>query len=211
MACISALSQTGAMLTSSEACERNKGPILAVLRVRLAASRRVLEIGSGTGQHAVHFAAHLPRLLWQPSELRENLPPLEQRIELEGTPNLLPPIALDVRDEPWAGGPADAIFTANTLHIMSWAQVQQFFRGAGAALGESGVLCVYGPFRYRGRHTSDSNARFDAYLRARDARSGVRDFEALEELARAQGFETLADEAMPANNRMLVWRRAAAG
>jgi len=210
MACMGALSQTCAVLTSSQACERNKGPILGVLQAELASSRRVLEIGSGTGQHAVHFAAHLPQLQWQPSELRENLPPLAERIALEGTSNLLPPIALDVREHPWPAVPADAIFSANTLHIISWEEVQQFFRGAGAVLGEAGVLCVYGPFRYHSRHTSDSNAEFDACLKARDARSGIRDFEALEALARAQGFETTADKAMPANNRTLVWRRRAA-
>jgi cyclopropane fatty-acyl-phospholipid synthase-like methyltransferase len=203
------------MLTSSEACERNKGPILEVLRIELAASHRVLEIGSGTGQHAVHFAAHLPHLTWQPSELHENLPQLVERIRSMGTANLAAPITLDVRDEPWPNVPADAIFSANTLHIMSWADVQQFFRGVGdvlgraAAGGNDAVLCVYGPFRYEGRYRSDSDSEFDAYLRARDRRSGIRDFEALERLAHAQCLELVADHAMPANNRTLVWRRCA--
>jgi cyclopropane fatty-acyl-phospholipid synthase-like methyltransferase len=205
---MAALSQTRPMLTSSEACERNKGPILAVLSAELAASRRVLEIGSGTGQHAVHFAAHLPHLIWQPSELRENLPQLAERIRLEGTPNLAPPIALDVRATPWPQVGADAIFSANTLHIMSWDDVQQFFGGVGAVLGgDDAVLCVYGPFRYGGRYTSDSNAEFDAYLKARDPRSGIRDFEALERLAHEQRLALSADHPMPANNRTLVWRR----
>lgn len=196
------------MLTSSEACERNKGPILAVLGAELAANHRVLEIGSGTGQHAVHFAAHLPHLMWQPSELRENVPQLAERIRLEGPPNVVAPIALDVRDVPWPKVEADVIFSANTLHIMSWDDVQQFFRGAGAVLGsDDAVLCVYGPFRYGGRHTSDSNAEFDAYLKARDPRSGIRDFEALERLAHAQHLALTADHPMPANNRTLVWRR----
>jgi cyclopropane fatty-acyl-phospholipid synthase-like methyltransferase len=207
MACIGTLSQTRAVLTSSEACERNKGPILAVLRAELAASHRVLEIGSGSGQHAVHFAAHLPQLVWQPSELPENLPPLAERIVLEGTPNLAAPVALDVRDDPWPAVAVDAVFSANTLHIMSWEEVQQFFRGIGRVLDEAGVLCVYGPFRYRGRHTSASNEQFDAYLKRRDPQSGVRDFEALERLARAQRLELSADHPMPANNRTLVWRR----
>jgi cyclopropane fatty-acyl-phospholipid synthase-like methyltransferase len=207
MACIRALSQTRAVLTSSQACERNKGPILAVLREQLAGSHRVLEIGSGTGQHAVYFAPHLPQLLWQPSELAENLGPLAERIAREGTPNLTAPIALDVRDDPWPAITADAVFSANTLHIMSWEAVEQFFRGVGGVLGETGVLCVYGPFRYGGRHTSDSNAEFDAFLKRRDPQSGVRDFEALERLAREQRLELTADHAMPANNRTLVWRR----
>ena len=198
------------MLTLSEACERNKGPILEVLTVELAASGRVLEVGSGTGQHAVHFATHLPHLLWQPSELSENLPPLAQRIALEGPANLQAPQALDVRDTPWRVPAADAVFSANTLHIMSWGEVGDFFRGVGELLAAAGVLCVYGPFRYRGQYTSDSNAEFDAYLKARDPASGIRDFEALDALARSAGLRFAADHAMPANNRTLVWRGLAA-
>lgn len=195
------------MLTLSEACERNKGPILAVLTAELAASRCVLEIGSGTGQHAVYFAMHLPHLLWQPSELPENLPPLAQRIALEGPANLQAPQALDVRSTPWKVAPVDAVFSANTLHIMSWGEVGDFFRGVGELLAAQGVLCVYGPFRYGGQHTSDSNAEFDAYLKARDPASGIREFEALDALAHSAGLHLAADHAMPANNRTLVWRR----
>jgi cyclopropane fatty-acyl-phospholipid synthase-like methyltransferase len=197
------------MLSFSEACERNKGAILAVLESELAASTRVLEVGSGTGQHAVHFAPHLPHLLWQPSELAENLPELAERIRREGVANLCPPLALDVRDDPWRVPPVDALFSANTLHIMAWEAVREFFRGAGTVLETPGVLCVYGPFRFRGRHTSDSNAEFDRYLKARDGDSGIRDFEALDALAAAHGLRFAADHAMPANNRTLVWRRAA--
>jgi len=197
------------MLSFPEACERNKGPILAVLSGELAASTRVLEIGSGSGQHALHFAAHLPHLTWQPSELAEKLPALEERIRRAGTANLRPPLALDVRDEPWRVPPCDAVFSANTLHIMGWEAVREFFRGVGTVLEASGVLCVYGPFRFRGRHTSDSNAQFDRYLKARDPVSGIRDFEALDALAAAHRLGFAADHAMPANNRTLVWRRAA--
>jgi cyclopropane fatty-acyl-phospholipid synthase-like methyltransferase len=211
MACIGVLSQTPAMLTLSEACERNKGPILEVLRSELAASRSVLEVGSGTGQHAVHFAAHLPHLAWQPSELEEHLAPLAERIRLEGTSNLRAPIALDARDPPWRVAPVDAVFSANTLHIMAWSAVRAFIRGVGGCLAAPGVLCVYGPFRFRGQYTSDSNAEFDGWLKARDPVSGIRDFEALEALTRAQGLEFSADHAMPANNRTLVWRRLPAG
>jgi cyclopropane fatty-acyl-phospholipid synthase-like methyltransferase len=197
------------MLTvSSEACERNKEPLLAVLREELAGCERLLEIGSGSGQHAVHFAAHLPRLTWQPSEMPENLAPLAERIRAAQLPNLRAPLALDVRVRPWRTAAADAVFSANTLHIIGWQAVQQFFDGVGALLAAPGVLCVYGPFRFHGRHTSDSNAAFDAYLRERDPRSGVRDFEALDALAHAQGLKFSADHAMPANNRTLVWRRA---
>jgi cyclopropane fatty-acyl-phospholipid synthase-like methyltransferase len=195
------------MLSLSEACERNKEPILAVLREELARSTRVLEVGSGTGQHAVHFAAALPQLVWQPSELAENLPPLAERIRLEGGANLRAPLALDVRDDPWPVTAVDAVFSANTLHIMAWSAVREFFRGVGAVLASSGVLCVYGPFRFGGRHTSDSNAAFDQYLRERDPASGVRDFEALDAEARARGLRFATNHAMPANNRTLVWRR----
>jgi cyclopropane fatty-acyl-phospholipid synthase-like methyltransferase len=198
------------MLVTAESCERNKGPILEVLRHEFVAARSVLEIGSGTGQHAVHFAAHLPGLTWQASEVPALLPALEARLRLAGSDRLPAPLALDVRKLPWPGGPVDALFSANTLHIMGMDGVRDFFRGAGAVLGPQGVLCVYGPFNYQGRFTSDSNAQFDAWLRARDAHSGIRDFEALDALARDAGLALHADHAMPANNRTLVWRRAPA-
>jgi cyclopropane fatty-acyl-phospholipid synthase-like methyltransferase len=195
------------VLAVSAACERNKGPILAVLSGELAASRSVLEIGSGTGQHAVHFARSLPHLSWQPSELGAELGPLAERIRLEGPPNLAPAIALDVRAHPWPVERVDAVFSANTLHIMAWEAVEDFFRGVGAVLTTPGVLCVYGPFRYRDGYTSESNAEFDRLLRRRDPSSGIRDFEALERLAAAAGLALAADHVMPANNQTLVWRR----
>jgi cyclopropane fatty-acyl-phospholipid synthase-like methyltransferase len=195
------------VLAVSEACERNKGPILAVLGGELAASRSVLEIGSGTGQHAVHFARHLPHLIWQPTELGAELDPLEERIRLEGPPNLRAALALDVRAHPWPVERVDAVFSANTLHIMAWDAVEHFFRGVGEVLASPGVLCVYGPFRYRGGYTSESNAEFDRFLRRRDPSSGIRDFEALERLAAAAGLALAADHVMPANNQTLVWRR----
>jgi cyclopropane fatty-acyl-phospholipid synthase-like methyltransferase len=195
------------VLAVSEACERNKGPILAVLGGELAASRSVLEIGSGTGQHAVHFARHLPHLTWQPTELGAELDPLEERIRLEGPPNLRAALALDVRAHPWPVERVDAVFSANTLHIMAWDAVEHFFRGVGEVLASPGVLCVYGPFRYHGAYTSESNAEFDRFLRRRDPSSGIRDFEALERLAAAAGLALAADHVMPANNQTLVWRR----
>jgi SAM-dependent methyltransferase len=195
------------MLTLSEACERNKEPILGVLRSELAGAATVLEVGSGTGQHALHFAAGLPQLVWQPSELPEHLPALAERVRVAGGQNLRVPFALDVGDDPWPVAPVDAVFSANTLHIMSWSAVREFFRGVSGVLRSPGVLCVYGPFRFHGAHTSDSNAEFDRWLKARDPVSGVRDFEALDALARAAGLVFSADHAMPANNRTLVWRR----
>lgn len=191
----------------SEACERNKGPILAVLAGEFAAQRAVLEIGSGTGQHAVYFATHLPHLSWQPSEVPAQLPPLLERTGCEAPPNVRAPIALDVRDEPWPVADIDAVFSANSLHIMAWSAVLEFFRGTGQVLPAGGVLCVYGPMRYGGQYTSASNAQFDRWLKERDPQSGIRDFEALDALARAQGLQLRADHAMPANNQTLVWRR----
>jgi cyclopropane fatty-acyl-phospholipid synthase-like methyltransferase len=197
------------MLVVSEACERNKGPILAVLAAELAAQRAVLEIGSGTGQHAVHFATHLPYLTWQPSEMRAQLPPLIERLRREAPPNVRAAIALDVHDDPWPAADLDAVFSANTLHIMAWSAVREFFRGSASVLPPGGVLCVYGPIRYRGEYTSASNAQFDQWLKERDPQSGIRDFEALDALARAQGLQLRADHAMPANNQTLVWHRPA--
>ena len=172
----------------SEACERNKGPILEILSGALARSRKVLEIGSGTGQHATHFAAHLPHLIWQPSDTGDYLAGLRERISHEGTPNLRAPLELDVRDLPWPVEPVDAVFTANTLHIMSWDAVKDLFRGIGAVMSGPGVLCIYGPFRYGGRFTSASNAEFDRYLRTRDPASGIRDFEEVNTLSSEQGL-----------------------
>jgi hypothetical protein len=193
-------------LPHSEACERNKDPILAVLREALADAARVLEIGSGTGQHAVHFARALGHLTWQPTDRAESLPGLRARIELEAPANLLAPLELDVATRPWPAIPADALYTANTLHIMGWAEVQSLF-AALADLPGLDRLAIYGPFNYGGRHTSDSNAAFDQHLRARDPRSGLRDFEAVDALAAAGGFALQRDHAMPANNRLLIYRR----
>jgi cyclopropane fatty-acyl-phospholipid synthase-like methyltransferase len=197
------------MLVVSEACERNKGPILAVLGAELAARHAVLEIGSGSGQHAVHFATHLPHLTWQPSEMRSQLAPLIERLRREAPPNLRAAIALDVHDDPWPAEDQDAVFSANTLHIMAWSAVREFFRGSASVLRPGGVLCVYGPMRYRGEYTSASNAQFDQWLKERDPQSGIRDFEALDALARAHGLQLRADHTMPANNQTVVWQRAA--
>jgi cyclopropane fatty-acyl-phospholipid synthase-like methyltransferase len=191
----------------SEACERNKQPILGKLRDELAGSTRVLEIGSGTGQHAVHFARHLRHLEWQPTDRADYLRDLAARIAEEGTPNLLSPLELEVVQEPWPPVAANAVYSANTLHIMSWPEVEAFFSGVGRLLAAGGVLVVYGPFRCAGRFTSESNAGFDRSLRERDPASGIRDIEAVNRLAAAQGLVLTADHAMPANNQLLVWGR----
>lgn len=197
-------------LPFSDACERNKGPILEVLREAFAGVAQVLEIGSGSGQHAVWFGQHLPNLTWQPTEVAEHLPALRERLDLEAPDNVRAPLPLDVVTHPWPVTGVDGLFSANTLHIMSWDHVGHFFRGVGEVLLPGGTLCVYGPFRYGGQFTTPSNAEFDRWLKRRDPVSGVRDVEAVNALARAQGLTLLADHAMPANNQTLVWRRARA-
>ncbi|HEU4517283.1 MAG TPA: DUF938 domain-containing protein [Steroidobacteraceae bacterium] len=194
------------MLPFSEASERNKDPILEVLREEFAGCTHVLEIGSGTGQHAVHFALAMPHLVWQPSELPDGMPALRRRIFNEGPSNLRAPVTIDVTARPWDVRKVDGIFTANTLHIMGWLQVEAFFAGLPDVAKPGAVLAIYGPFSYAGAHTSPSNESFDRMLRARDRNSGVRDFEAVDDLARRSGFTLGADHAMPANNRTLVWR-----
>lgn len=171
----------------------------------------VLEIGSGTGQHAVFFAEHLPHLQWQPSDRKESLAALSPRVQAEAPANLLPPLAVDVLDPNWTAAveiaDVDAIFAANTLHIMSWGAVEAFFSGAGLLLESGGIACIYGPFFYSEVPTAASNEAFDQSLRARDSAMGIRDFEAVDQLASRQGLILAADHEMPANNRLLVWQR----
>lgn len=190
----------------SQACEENKIPILGVLRGYLANARTVLEIGSGTGQHAVFFAAAFPHLVWQASDVPGYLPGIRAWIEEAGLPNLSPPFALEVTGGPWPEDRFDAIFSANTAHIMSETEVAAMLRGLPKVLTLGGTFALYGPFNYGGRYTSESNARFDTWLKANDPRSGIKDFEWLDELAREGGLRLLADHEMPVNNRTLVWR-----
>jgi SAM-dependent methyltransferase len=195
------------MLPVSDACERNKEPILSVLLTCFADRAQVLEIGSGTGQHAVHFARYLPHLTWHPTEQLSYLPDLAARIRLEGGVNLRPPTVLDVHQAVWPTRSVDAVFTANTLHIMSWTTVTALYRGVADVLHPGGVLCVYGPFRYGGDYTSDSNREFDRMLKERDPLSGIRDIEAVCELARPYGLSLAADHDLPAYNRLLVFHK----
>jgi cyclopropane fatty-acyl-phospholipid synthase-like methyltransferase len=192
----------------AESCEKNKEPILAVLREHFADSQRVLEIASGTGQHAVYFCRHLPHLAWQTSELRDHHAGIEAWLDEENLPNALPPLALDVNDPNWPPGQFDAVFSANSVHIMAWSSVERLFSGTQQILAKGGLLTLYGPFNYDGQFTSESNARFDAWLKARDPNSGVRDFEALDVLAKGQGLTLEHDISMPNNNRTLIWRQA---
>jgi len=194
-------------LPYSRACDNNRDPILAILREAFRDRRRVLEIGSGTGQHACHFAANLPWLQWQPTELPANLPVLHPRCALYRGDNLLPEQALDVREEPWPVAVPDAVFTANTLHIMAFSVVERLFGGLARHAVDDVVLAIYGPFNYGGAYTSDSNARFDQWLARQDPDSAIRNFEDVNRLAAGAGFSLEADHAMPANNRLPVWRR----
>lgn len=192
----------------SEACERNQAPILAQLQTLFAHSQHVLEIASGTGQHAVHFGRALAHLTWQTSDLLPNHAGIRAWLAEAQLANVLPPLALDVNDAVWPVTAVDAVFNANAVHIMSWQSVQRMFEGIARVLQPGGVVCLYGPFNYGGCYTSESNANFDAWLKARDALSGIRDFEAVHALAAAQGWDLLLDVAMPSNNRLLAWRRS---
>lgn len=203
------MSHGTAALPCSEACERNKAPILAILQESLRDARSVLEVGSGTGQHAVHFAAAMPWLAWQPSERPGELDAILAWRAHAALPNLHVPIALDVLGV-WPDTRVDAVFSANTLHIMAWDGVEALFAGVGRVLGAGGLLAVYGPFNYEGRFTSDSNRQFDRWLKARDPRSGIRDIEAVNTLAAGAGLALQADHAMPSNNRLLLWRKGSA-
>lgn len=191
----------------SESCEQNRAPIQAVLDEVFADRTHVLEIASGTGQHAVHFGRALPHLTWQTSELPKNHAGIHAWLDEAALPNVLPPLAIDVNDTIWPVGPVDAVFNANTVHIVSWPEVERLFAGIGRVLEVGGLLCLYGPFNYGGRYTAESNARFDVWLKNRDPDSGVRDFEALNALAEAQGMRLHKDVDMPSDNHTLVWRR----
>jgi cyclopropane fatty-acyl-phospholipid synthase-like methyltransferase len=192
----------------SAASERNREAILAVLRDHFADVRSVLEIGSGTGQHAVHIAHALPHLTWQCSDRGDNLPGIRQWLAEAALPNTPAPIELDVNGA-WPQERFDAVFSANTLHIMGWSEVQRFFATLPRVLNPGALLAVYGPFNRAGAFTSQSNARFDAELKRADPKRGIRDFDAVEALARAAGLTLLDDRAMPANNACLTWRREA--
>ncbi len=191
----------------SQACENNKQPILEVLKTAFSNLDTVLEVGSGTGQHAVYMAEHLPHLVWQPSDQALYLEGVKARCHDYAGGNLNVPVELDVTQPLWRVDAVDGIFTANTLHIMSWMMVEDFFKGVGRTLSAQGKLCVYGPFNYNGQFTSESNQVFDGYLRQRNPDSGIRDFEVINQLAENLGLYLVTDHEMPANNRLLEWER----
>jgi len=192
----------------SQACENNKAYILPLLVAAFKHSKTVLEVGSGTGQHAAHFAPHMPWLTWQTSDVMANHQGISQWVNAASADNLLPPIELDLNN-PWPIEQVDAIYTANTLHIVSWPLVQAFFRGVSQHLSAEGQCCIYGPFNYQGQYTSDSNANFDLWLKERDSHSAIRDIEAILALANSAGLSLTDDHTMPANNRLLVFKKMA--
>ncbi len=191
----------------AESCDNNREPILKVLRDLFADRKQVLEIASGTGQHAVYFGRALPHLIWQTSELEQNHAGIQMWLDEAQLPNVRSPVCIDANDAHWPVASVDAIFNANTVHIISSPEVELLFEGVGRVLVAGGILCLYGPFNYDGKFTSESNARFDDWLKSRDPKSGVRDFETLNALAEKQNMVLLNDIEMPSNNRTLVWQR----
>lgn len=190
----------------SESCDQNRDPILGVLREVLKPGDRVLEVGSGTGQHAVYFGRELPAVSWQASDVAENLPGIRLWLDDAALDNTPAPLELDVLSATWPQAGFDVVFSANTAHIMSWPGVQAMFAGGARVLAPGGLFCLYGPFSYDGRHTSPSNVRFDQWLKQRDPASGVRDVSDLKAITTSLHLER--DIEMPVNNRTLLWRRA---
>jgi cyclopropane fatty-acyl-phospholipid synthase-like methyltransferase len=190
----------------SVACEKNSDAILNELTRLLIKTKTVLEIGSGTGQHAVYFASHLKHLIWQASDIADNHQGINCWLDEAQLTNLLAPITVDVTQDSLINNSYDAIFMANTLHIMSWLAVQKCIKRASLCLNAKGLLIVYGPFNYRGEFTSASNQQFDLHLKSSNAERGIRDFEKVNRLANDAGFFLKEDNTMPSNNRLLVWQ-----
>jgi cyclopropane fatty-acyl-phospholipid synthase-like methyltransferase len=197
----------------SEACDENRLPILQVISEYYRDARDILEIGSGTGQHAVFFAEQLPYLHWHCSDLAGHHPGILQWLTEYQGKNISGPYSLDVNQPAWPDenfdGPEifDGIFSANTAHIMSWPEVEKMFVLVSGLLKTDGHFCLYGPFNYNGAYTSASNEQFDSYLKERDPKSGIRDLRDLNPLAKANGLILVFDHEMPVNNRTLVWKK----
>ena len=191
----------------SQACENNQQAIFAILERVFAEALHVLEIGSGTGQHVAYFAPRLPHLIWQTSDQAEYHPGIKAWLDATSAENLRRPLLLNVDMPRWPITTVDAVFSANTCHIMGWASVVNMFQQLAGVLSAGGTLAIYGPFNYGGQFTSPSNANFDQWLKQRGPQQGIRDFEAVDKLANEAGMTLLEDNAMPANNRLLVWRK----
>lgn len=192
-------------LPRSPAVERNREVILTVLSERFSDRQRVLEIGSGTGEHAAYFGPRMPWLHWQTSDRRQNHPGIAGWIEASGADNVALPMDIDVNDVSRIDGDFDAVFSANTAHIMSFDEVGRMFALVADALTPGGLFCLYGPFKLKGEFTSDSNAQFDQSLKSQEPSMGIRDLEALDELGLALGLRRDSLEPMPANNFLASW------
>jgi len=195
-------------LPFSQASENNKQAILDVLKSHLSDGDKVLEIGGGTGQHAVFFAEYFSGLHWQSSDIPANVDSLNIRIAAAQSSKLPLAISIDVNEPSWSCSSCNVIYSANSLHIMSADSVENFFAGAGRVLEDSALLLVYGPFKYGGEFTTPSNASFDAWLKNRDPLSGIRDFEWVNSLAEGAGLQLMEDNGMPANNQLLVFSKS---
>ena len=195
----------------SQACENNKDPILEAITAYFRPGQTILEIGTYTAQHIEYFAERLTGVIWQPSDTPDSMTVVEAGLAGSMNDNILPPMTLDVCQDKWPIGSVDGVFSANTLHIMSADSLPCFFAGVGRILKPRGFLCVYGPFRYKGEFTSESNARFEEWLKSNDPDSGVRDFEKVKSLAEESGLMLVDDHAMPANNQLLVWQKGVMG
>lgn len=187
------------------ACDENKDAILEVIKPLFIEKQLILEIGSGTGQHAVYFAEHMPHLIWQTSDVKPRHQGISQWLADAKLDNLKPPLELDVRKTHWQQCQPDAIFSANTVHMMSLDAVGAFFHGVGQCLQTGGAFVLYGAFNYEGQYTSASNLEFDQWLQSLNPAFGVRDFELLNQLANASSLQLENDFEMPANNRILHW------
>jgi cyclopropane fatty-acyl-phospholipid synthase-like methyltransferase len=191
----------------AESCDENREPILSVIQPLLKDCSTVFEIGSGTGQHAVYFAEKLPHLVWHTSDCIEYHAGIKMWLQEAGLENTPAPVELNVSTSAWPQQKFDAVFSANTVHIMHWSDVEAMFSGAGSMLSRGGRFMLYGPFNYDNQYTSDSNARFDNWLKSRDPESGIRNFEDLDTLAQQAGMFLKHDYEMPANNRILYWQK----
>lgn len=190
----------------AQAAEQNQNDILRVLQCTFKHSTKVLEVGSGTGQHAVHFAKHLTHLSWQPSDKKSMLEGIQLWVNDVALHNLYAPIELDV-NHTWPTNTYDAAFAANVIHIMHWQDVKALFAGLGAILTDNSIVCIYGPFNIDGNYTSVSNQRFDEWLKHRDPESGLKDKIELDQLAINNGLQPEPSWEMPANNKILCWKK----
>jgi len=196
----------------SGSCEQNRDPILMVLKELLAttpatAEKIILEVGSGTGQHAVYFAEALPNITWQCSDQQQYHSGIQSWLDDAKLPNVLPPISLNVSEDTWPTNEFDLLYSANVMHIMHWQNVVDLFASGTKCLKPDGLMVCYGPFNFEGKYTSTSNAQFDQSLRMRDPESGIRNFEDLQQLAEKAGLTFMRDYEMPANNHILVWQK----